>query len=549
MRMLRFLVFTVVLVLLTTTAMAAAIGGETWHKPPDQLRTIKLILPKSSTNLELGKDAAVAWSYSGYPDTATVRLILVKNGATVGEIANNIPIKYSSSPSGTGVLPSKWKVGSYLGGNANLGDGYKIRILVNGFLGQDESDSTFSIVAPGPTPTLELTTPAGGENWITGKTVKISWNSTGITSPLRIVLSKSGVDVGTIAKPNAIDSSFEWNVGKLLPPDDKKALAGTDYRVRIETLTRSFIDESKNTFTITPVSKITMSKPAEFQAVLAPKTIKVTGPPAGTTFNRMGEIEITHQYSDNLKGSFIKLLLFKAGEQPGPTSYTIQDKWSINSGRFHWSLPGPEGFELGSYQIRVQSLNYPDVYGDSGIITFTAKEHSVTAGYDAKISNHEKVYRHASNGMTQVAWDTGSCADPAGFIRIGFRNLIKDDNRINYVYRSFIRFDLKNIKGEVKWAKLSYIKNDGTPDANRPTFALTLPWNGNASDLFSIAGNPINLLDPPQMRALVQGWINDPNMNFGLVMTGPDESMMSNNAGHIMYLENVRLEIGLAVTD
>lgn len=549
MRMFRCLVFTAILVLLTSPAMAAAIGGGSSQKLPDQVRTIKLVLPNGGTNLELGRDASVSWSYSGYPDTATVRLVLVKNGSTVGEIANNIPIRYSLSPSGTGALPSKWKVGNYLGGSASLGDGYKIRILVNGFPGQDESDSAFNIVAPGPAPTLQLTAPVGGEKWVTGKSVNIAWNSSGITGPLRIVLSKSGVDVGTIAKPNAVDSAFEWSVGILMPPNNIKPLTGSDYKIRIETLTRSVTDESKNTFTITPVNKITMSEPPDFQTVLAPKTIEVTGPTAGTTYNRMGEIEITHQYSANLKDSFIKLILLKAGEQPGPNAYIIQGKWSINSGRFRWSLPGPEGFELGSYKIRVQSLAYPDVYGDSGAITFTAKEHSATAGYDAKISNHEKVYRRADNGKTWVAWDSSSQPNVPGTVRVGFKNLSNGDNQINYVYRSFIRFDLKDLKGDVKWAKLSYVKNDGTPDANRPTYALTLPWNGSASDLFSIPGNLINPLDTSQMRALVQGWIDDPNMNFGLMMTGPDESMANTNGGHIMYLGNVRLEIGLTITD
>ena len=108
---------------------------------------------------------------------------------------------------------------------------------------------------------------------------------------------------------------------------------------------------------------------------------------------------------------------------------------------------------------------------------------------------------------------------------------------------------MNNLKGTVKWAKLSYVKNDGTPDANRPTYALAMPWNGSASDLFSVPGKLVNILDTAQMRDLVQGWLDDPNMNFGLVMTGPDESMANNNAGHIMYLGDVRLEIGLTITD
>ena len=406
-----------------------------------------------------------------------------------------------------------------------------------------------SAATEGMSPGLRLTAPVGGEKWTIGKPVNITWNATGIAGPLRIVLSRNGVDIGIIAQPNAADREFVWNTGKLLPPNDKKVLDGAEYKIRIETLTKSSADESPSTFSIWPGVKIELSNSAGHLAALTAKKITVTYPKAGDTFNRIGSVDITHQHSINLKDSYIKLILFKAGEQPGPNSFIIQKKWSINSGRFHWNLPGPEGIELGSYQIRIQSLAQPEVYGDSGIFSFTAQEHSVTAGYTAQISNHEKISRRAADGMAAVAWDSSPQPNIPGSVRVGFRNRSQDDNQINYVYRSFIRFNLNNLKGTVKWAKLSYVKNDGTPDANRPTYALAMPWNGSASDLFSVPGKLVNILDTAQMRDLVQGWLDDPNMNFGLVMTGPDESMANNNAGHIMYLGDVRLEIGLTITD
>ena len=399
-------------------------------------------------------------------------------------------------------------------------------------------------------PSLRLTAPIGGEHWTRGTPVKITWFSTGLAGPLRIVLTQNGVDIGTIARPDAGVGEFEWSTGKLLPPDDQKMIEGAGYKIRIETPTKSVAAETPNAFAIVrSASKIALSNSADHLAALTAKKITVTYPKTGDTFNRIGSIDITHHYSANLKDSYIKLILLKAGEQPGPNSFIIQGKWSINSGRFHWNLPGPEGVELGSYRIRVQSLAHPDVYGDSGIFSFTAQEHSATAGYSAQISNHERITFRKANGMTSVAWDSSPQPNVAGSVRVGFRNRSQDDNQINYVYRSFIRFNLNNLKGTVKWAKLSYVKNDGTPDANRPTYALSLPWNGSASDLFSVPGKLVNPLDTAQMRDLVQSWIDDPNMNFGLVMTGPDESMANNNAGHIMYLGDVRLEIALSMID
>ena len=41
---------------------------------------ISLLMPSSGNNLEAGKNSAIAWTYSGYPDTSTVRISLLKDG-------------------------------------------------------------------------------------------------------------------------------------------------------------------------------------------------------------------------------------------------------------------------------------------------------------------------------------------------------------------------------------------------------------------------------------------------------------------------------------
>ena len=124
---------------------------------------ITLKMPNNGAPLELGKEVHVVWTYSGLPDTATVQLSLLKNGVEMGDIAKSVPIKYVTSPSGTGALPGKWKTGTLIGGSVAEGSGYKIRVRVNGNSAQDESDAAFAIVGAGQAASLKLLTPKDDE--------------------------------------------------------------------------------------------------------------------------------------------------------------------------------------------------------------------------------------------------------------------------------------------------------------------------------------------------------------------------------------------------
>lgn len=246
----------------------------------------------------------------------------------------------------------------------------------------------------------------------------------------------------------------------------------------------------------------------------------------------------------------MKIVLYKEGTKPNSQSYVIIDNWPINSGHYHSNLPGPESLELASYRIRIQCLNYPEVFGDSQSLTVEPKERFVTRAFPAKIVSHEKITQW-SNDFVRVDYDTDTWSQKwPNTVRVGYRYFKHKISGRWHLYRSYIGFDLKNVTGKVKWAKLSYVKNDGTPDAPRPIVALTMPWNGSPSDLFTYTGNPVNALNAEEMRKLVQGWIDEPHLNFGLVMRGPKEwKEEKNNEGHIMVLSNVKLEVGLTILE
>ena len=513
---------------------------------------ISLLMPGSGNNLEAGKNSAIAWTYSGYPDTSTVRISLLKDGSEVGEIANNVPIRYSGSPSGNGALPNMWKTGTLSKGTAAPACGFKVRVQVNNAPAIAESAKPFCIIAAGTGPSLKLVSPNGGETLRVGDSFKIAWNFTGPDTPLRIrLIQGSGYDKGLLANTSTGLKSFDWKVGTILPPFDKQYIAaGHDYRIRIETATGGFRDESDKAFTITrPVAlgDKAVSNPGLMKkatASVGPKSIQITAPAPGTTYQRTGEFRINYTFSGNLKDSHIKILLMKAGA-PESAAFVLAEKKYINSGTFFCYVPTREFLEEGSYRIRVQSLDYPGTFAESGAIKIVPKVESVSTVFTAKTSNHFKYLQKAANGKTSVAYDPQGLGHPdpgPGCARIGFANRCKDGNQKSLLYRSLISFDLRSLKGKVKWARLSFVKNDGTPDAAKTLYSLDVPWNGSGSDLFAVPGT---VADPNKLGNIVQQWIDDPKMNFGLLMAGPNEAMSCNNLGHVMMLGNVQLSIGI----
>jgi len=87
-----------------------------------------------------GSQHNITWTFSNIPGSTLVKLLLFRNGAKVGTIAENIPI--GSNGAGTYV----WPAGSYVGGAADAGDGYQVCIWdVNNQFPFAMSPGTFSI--------------------------------------------------------------------------------------------------------------------------------------------------------------------------------------------------------------------------------------------------------------------------------------------------------------------------------------------------------------------------------------------------------------------
>ena len=503
--------------------------------------TITMVLPNGGENLVLGVKAPITWKYAGVSDSATVRVSLLQAGKEVGEIANNVPIHYNLSPLGTGALPDKWVVGAYQTGTVVAGCQYKIRVRVNALAVQDDSNSTFCITAPGAGATLKLTAPKGGEAWQLGSQQKITWTCTGYTNKLRIRLYKGFADWGVIAIPEAAANSYEWKVGDMAPPYDHSHtfIPGADYRIQLEAISGDLHDQSAPMFSIATsnlIGQIATIPPTQF-IPLADLWIKVQSPTAGATLKHIDQYELRWQCSDLLKKKWAKVSLLKNN-----ALYRVMEaKRPLISG--YNLIQIPSDVPAGDYQIRIESLDWPDVKGDSGIFHVVLTEKVFSNSYDATTKNVFKYHHVWPSGAFTQACEGSEIKDPGPHnARVGYQNhKVGDDDWCHFIFRSHVSFEIKGLTGEVQSAKITFLES--TPPPTLFTFyALTAAWDGNAGNLFTVPCKVVNLNDPTQLRDIVSNWVKNPGQNFGLVVVGDNESQAGSGVA-VHYVNQIKLEV------
>lgn len=183
-----------------------------------------------------GSTQNITWTSTGLSGK-TVNLILLKNGVTVGNIAQGVSISLGSY---------SWTVGQHLTGTVVPGTGFEIKIKEKTTPVVVKSD-IFTVAA---VPTLTLTSPNGGESLVNGSTRDITWNSTELSGKtVNILLYKNGVTVGTIVKNvPASAGSYSWTVGQ---HSGGTAATGTGYSIRIKEKSIPVVDNSDAAFTLT----------------------------------------------------------------------------------------------------------------------------------------------------------------------------------------------------------------------------------------------------------------------------------------------------------
>ena len=90
-------------------------------------------------------------------------------------------------------------------------------------------------------PTLQITSPNGGEKWQAGSSQNITWSQNGLSGNVTVDLYKGGVKAATIATAAVSAGTYRWTI-------PRTTMAGTDYKIRI--IQGSYADNSNGNFTI-----------------------------------------------------------------------------------------------------------------------------------------------------------------------------------------------------------------------------------------------------------------------------------------------------------
>ncbi len=194
---------------------------------------IRITSPNGGEKWLLGSTKDIAWNAIGI--TGNLKITLWKNEVLVGTIADNI------SPT---TCSYTWAVGQYIGGTAQAGTGYKIKVREKTTTVSDMSDEAFEITLVD----LDVLSPNGGESWQYGSVHNITWSAPGVTVKLKITLLLNGATVGIIAdNVTPTTGSYTWIVGAGM----MGVSPGPGYKVKIEAKGTSLWDTSDSDFTIT----------------------------------------------------------------------------------------------------------------------------------------------------------------------------------------------------------------------------------------------------------------------------------------------------------
>jgi hypothetical protein len=193
--------------------------------------SLTLTSPNGGESWTIGSTQNITWDAVGI--SGDVRIVLLKNGASVGTVIGSVPAAQGSY---------SWTVGQHTLGDVSPGTGYAIRIKQKGSTLFDESDAAFTIKG------IEVSSPNGGESWTMGSTRNITWNAAGIPGNVRIVLLKNGSAVGTIiGSVPAAQGSYSWTVGQHTLGN---VSPGTGYTIRIKEKGSTIFDVSDGSFSL-----------------------------------------------------------------------------------------------------------------------------------------------------------------------------------------------------------------------------------------------------------------------------------------------------------
>ena len=335
---------------------------------------VTLTAPNGFEFWGLGSKYKITWM--GDKMRGPLRLVLMSGNRMVGDIAVNLPL-----------LPSEflWTAGELLNGPTAKVGRYRVRILDEGALRQDDSNNDFDLVGA---MRHEITSPQLGSVWSTGETHVIRWKDEGkpqVTQAgatnvkICLIYGISPGVVATIAHTGN-DGQYEWNI--------PHSILLSEYRVQIVSGTpgtSSYKYGTSQVFKIQP--KIIISQPLENSSLFNKEKFDIS-------------------WSVQGQGYSSTTMIYLMDTQLKNKIYTVANT-PTSPGHFQWLIPPPTTIPRGTYRIQLEIRGNPfsNVLATGASKTFSVKP----SFHDMAPSMHKQQIREikVTSPMAGATWRVG----------------------------------------------------------------------------------------------------------------------------------------------
>jgi hypothetical protein len=298
---------------------------------------LKVLAPNGGEKFAIGSNVEIQWSAKNF--LGVINILLEKNNIIIGEIANDINVSSGKF---------SWKAGMVKIGLAGPSDTYKILIRTVDSKSQDESDSSFSILATALPPKavvptsdpsrLVIAKPDANTRWCLETQNVIQWTgSLPASTSFKIeLLQSSGSLIKVIVNNTPNSGSYQWDIN----PAQYNFNEGV-FRIRIIAVDGSIAAESAN-FRIG-------------------KELSLSSPRGNPGWRKGSSYRIEWLNECNIPSNAVKIDLLNANKH---SVLPIAAYVALNK-NYNWTVPA--NLTPGAYYIRVMTTE--GIFSAEGPIT------------------------------------------------------------------------------------------------------------------------------------------------------------------------------------
>lgn len=341
----------------TVASSTANDGAFNWAIPADMTTAADYVIEvRSSTTTTIADSSDVPFTIASLPPANSISVISPNGGETFvrgtateirwtssGTIGSTVKITVRKGTAASVLAGATPNDGSYtwnIPATYPLGPGMIVEIssVLTPSI-SDSSDSSFTLSdTPPPAGSITVNSPNGGESYVQGAEVPITWTSTGtVGSAVQIFAVGGDGQIVTVVSSTANVGLYNWSVPLPLTP-------GANYIIEVRSLSNPAITDSSNA-------------PFSIASLAPTDSIILLAPNGGETILRGTTVEVRWTSIGNV-GDSVKITARKG------TSSSVLAGGTPNDGSYLWKVPS--AYPLGpGMTLEISSTSDPSIVDSS----------------------------------------------------------------------------------------------------------------------------------------------------------------------------------------